>query len=65
MWDEKADKVDPAGSALLSWKNDDETIGLLGAVIYQKRTFRRDGIEFLGYTERSACPGTPSTPAQV
>jgi iron complex outermembrane recepter protein len=53
VWDEKADKVDPAGSALLSWHNDNSTVGLLGAVIYQKRTFRRDGIEFLGYTERA------------
>jgi iron complex outermembrane receptor protein len=53
VYDEKADHVDPAGSALLSWHNENSTIGLLGAVIYQKRTFRRDGIEFLGYTERT------------
>ena len=57
VWDEKADHVDPAGSALVSWKNENETIGILGALIYQKRTFRRDGIEFLGYTEHSALLG--------
>jgi iron complex outermembrane receptor protein len=53
VYDEKSKKTDPAASGLLSWHNDDKTLGVLVGLIYQKRTFRRDGIEFLGYTNRT------------
>jgi iron complex outermembrane receptor protein len=50
---ELADSTDPQVGALYSWKNDAETFGLLLAGIYQERNLRRDGIEFLGYSDRA------------
>jgi len=47
-----ADSTDPQIGALYSWKNDDETFGILIAGLYQERNLRRDGIEFLGYSDR-------------
>lgn len=49
---ELADETDPQVSALFSWKNDAETLGVLLAGLYQQRNLRRDGIEFLGYSDR-------------
>jgi iron complex outermembrane receptor protein len=49
---ELADKTDPQVGALFSWKNEAETFGFLVAGIYQERNLRRDGIEFLGYSDR-------------
>jgi iron complex outermembrane receptor protein len=49
---ELADSTDPQVTALLSWKNEAESVGLLVAGIYQERNIRRDGIEFLGYSDR-------------
>ncbi|MBJ7500435.1 MAG: TonB-dependent receptor [Sphingopyxis sp.] len=42
-------KVDPQLSGLVSWKNADETFGVLLGAIYQKRRTRRDGLEIFGY----------------
>jgi iron complex outermembrane receptor protein len=42
-------KVDPQVSGLISWKNEDETFGVLVGAIYQKRRTRRDGLEIFGY----------------
>ncbi len=42
-------KIDPQASGLVSWKNADETFGVLVGGIYQKRRTRRDGIEIFGY----------------
>jgi iron complex outermembrane receptor protein len=42
-------KVDPQVSGLISWKNTDETFGVLVGAIYQKRRTRRDGLEIFGY----------------
>lgn len=39
----------PNLSAVASWKNADETFGVLVSGFYQDRRFRRDGQEFLGY----------------
>lgn len=47
-----ADTTDPQVGALFSWKNDAQTWGFLVAGIYQERNLRRDGIEFLGYSDR-------------
>ncbi|MGH8175701.1 MAG: TonB-dependent receptor [Steroidobacter sp.] len=49
---ELADQTDPQATALFSWKNEGETLGLLLAGLYQERNLRRDGIEFLGYADR-------------
>lgn len=42
-------KLDPQASGLVSWKNADETFGILVGAIYQKRRTRRDGLEIFGY----------------
>jgi iron complex outermembrane recepter protein len=49
---ELADATDPQAAALFSWKNDADTFGFLVAGLYQERNLRRDGIEFLGYSDR-------------
>jgi iron complex outermembrane receptor protein len=48
---ELSDSTDPQAGALFSWKNDASTVGVLIAGLYQKRNLRRDGIEFLGYSD--------------
>jgi len=50
---ELAESTDPQVGALFSWKNEAETVGFLLAGIYQERNIRRDGIEFLGYSDRA------------
>lgn len=52
-----ADQTSPHASALFSWKNDAENLGILLAGIYQKREIRRDGVEVLGYFEVDIDPG--------
>ncbi len=44
-----ADETNPQASALYSWKNSDETLGILVAAVHQEREIRRDGVEVLGY----------------
>ncbi|SEN72047.1 iron complex outermembrane recepter protein [Sphingomonas gellani] len=51
VYSEKSDKFDPQASALVSWKNDAETFGILVGGVYQKRRLRRDGAEVLGYVD--------------
>jgi iron complex outermembrane receptor protein len=51
-YSELADSTDPQAGALFSWKNGAETFGFLIAGVYQERNLRRDGIEFLGYSDR-------------
>lgn len=46
---EKADKVDPNLSGLVSWKNDAETFGVLLAATYSKRSLRQDRITGVGW----------------
>lgn len=48
-YSEMSEKTKPNASAMLSWKNAGETFGILGAVTYQDREIRRDGVEVLGY----------------
>ena len=45
VYSELPDEIDPQFSALGSWKNADETFGILASVSSQKRTVRRDGLE--------------------
>jgi iron complex outermembrane receptor protein len=51
------DKTDPQVNALISWKNDANTIGVLGQAFFEKRHLRRDGQEILGYA--NIAPGSP------
>jgi iron complex outermembrane receptor protein len=60
-----ADESDPQASALYSWKNDDETFGVLVAGIYQQRHLRRDGVEVLGYFDSDPGAGVVQTPSLI
>jgi iron complex outermembrane receptor protein len=46
-------ETDPQLSALLNWKNDDATFGIMIQGFGQKRSLRRDGQEILGYNVMS------------
>jgi len=48
-YNDLAEETDPNFSGLYSWKNDEETFGVLVAAVRQERTIRRDGVEVLGY----------------
>jgi iron complex outermembrane receptor protein len=43
-------KTEPQVSALVNWKNDDNTLGVMLQGFSQKTSVRRDGQEILGYT---------------
>ncbi len=60
-YNDRADKWTPQVSGLVSWKNDAGTFGVLAAGFYQKRDFRRDGQEFLGYSPVTNFNGTGQT----
>jgi iron complex outermembrane receptor protein len=64
-YNERADKTNPAASALFSWKNDADTFGVLVAGIYEKREIRRDGVEVLGYFDNDPTAGTQLVPALI
>jgi iron complex outermembrane recepter protein len=42
-------KTDPQGNALVSWRNESSTFGVLGQVFSETRHERRDGLEIFGY----------------
>jgi iron complex outermembrane recepter protein len=54
---ELAGHTTPDASALGSWKNDEGTLGVLVAGVYQHREIRRDGIEVLGYSPQAQVGG--------
>ena len=60
-YNDLADKWEPQVSGLISWKNPSHTFGILAAAFYQKRAFRRDGQEFLGYTSYANFGGSGQT----
>ena len=64
-YSELADKTDPQASALYSWKNGEETLGVLVAGIYQKRHLRRDGVEVLGYFDAEPGAGVTQAPSLI
>lgn len=47
-------KTDPQVSALLNWKNDTNTFGVMVQAFSEKRSLRRDGQELLGYEQIGA-----------
>jgi iron complex outermembrane receptor protein len=47
-------KTDPQLSALLAWKTEDKTFGVLVQAFSEKRNLRRDGSETLGYNQLTA-----------
>ncbi|WP_442680942.1 TonB-dependent receptor [Sphingomonas sp. ASY06-1R] len=60
-YNDLADKWTPQVSGLVSWKNREGTFGVLGAAFYQKRDFRRDGQEILGYASYANFAGSGQT----
>ena len=60
-YNDLAGKWEPQISGLYSWKNDAQTVGVLAAAFYQKRAFRRDGQEFLGYSSYDNFGGSGQT----
>jgi len=60
-YNDLAAKWEPQVSGLFSWKNNAESFGILAAGFYQKRAFRRDGQEFLGYTSYDNFGGSGQT----
>ena len=46
---ENSGSNDPNVSALVSWKNPTESVGVLFSAVFDKRNIRRDGVEVLGY----------------
>ena len=62
VYSERSGKFNPQASALVSWKNDAGTFGVLLGGVYQKREIRRDGVEILGY---QAATSTGGQTAQV
>ena len=46
---QKSGSHDPSVSALVSWRNEASTLGVLASGVFDKREIRRDGVEVLGY----------------
>jgi iron complex outermembrane receptor protein len=55
-------KTDPQLSALVNWKNDAGTVGVMLQGFFEKRHLRRDGQEILGYAQ--IAPGSPLATAR-
>jgi iron complex outermembrane receptor protein len=49
VWAEQPDEFDPQLSALLNYRNDTGTFGIMVQAFSEERQLRRDGIEMLGY----------------
>jgi iron complex outermembrane receptor protein len=60
-YNDLSSKWAPQVSGLASWKNESHTFGILAAGFYQKRNFRRDGQEFLGYSSYANFGGSGQT----
>ncbi len=50
-YNDRSDKGKPNGSVLYSWKNQDETLGVLASVMHSEKVLRRDGVEIFGYDD--------------
>ena len=65
VYTERSKKADPQASALLTWKNADETFGVLIGGVYQRRRIRRDGVEVLGYQDVAVGSQTAQIPSLI
>jgi iron complex outermembrane receptor protein len=65
VYSERANKWDPQGSGLVSWKNANGTLGILVAGVYEKRHIRRDGVETLGYFSQAGVAGGAQIPSLI
>ncbi|MCC4590432.1 TonB-dependent receptor [Xanthomonas campestris pv. cannae] len=57
-YNDRSEEGNPRGSALWSWKNDDETFGALISATHDKQDLSRAGIEFFGYNTGSGISPT-------
>ncbi|KOR44951.1 TonB-dependent receptor [Xanthomonas oryzae] len=57
-YNDRSKEGNPRGSALWSWKNDDETFGALISATHDKQDLARAGIEYFGYTTGDKIPPT-------
>ncbi|MEE7565764.1 TonB-dependent receptor, partial [Xanthomonas sp. Kuri4-3] len=57
-YNDRSEEGNPRGSALWSWKNDDETFGALISATHDKQDISRAGIEFFGYTTGASIPAS-------
>ncbi|MCC8537568.1 TonB-dependent receptor [Xanthomonas axonopodis pv. poinsettiicola] len=57
-YNDRSEEGNPRGSALWSWKNDDETFGALISATHDKQDLARAGIEYFGYTTGANIPPT-------
>ncbi|UYK77978.1 TonB-dependent receptor [Xanthomonas sacchari] len=57
-YNDRSEEGNPRGSALWSWKNDDETFGALISATHDKQDLSRAGIEFFGYNTGAGIPPT-------
>ncbi len=48
-YNDRSEKGNVRASGLYSWKNENETLGILGAVTYDRQQLVRSGVEFFGY----------------
>ncbi len=53
-------KTDPQINALLNWKNETKTFGLLVQAFSEKRSLRRDGVETLGFINKLDATNAPA-----
>ena len=60
-YNDRSDKGNVRASGLYSWKNADETFGILVAATYDKQNLTRAGVEFFGY-DNVAPNGTGACP---
>ena len=51
QYSETSGKTDPQLAGMYSWKNDDETFGIMVSAVDQKRNLERQGFEVLGWIE--------------
>lgn len=57
-YNDRSKEGNPRGSALWSWKNDDETFGALISATHDEQDLARAGIEYFGYTTGANIPPT-------
>jgi len=60
-YNDRSEEGNPRGSALYSWKNDEETFGVLIAGTYDNISLNRAGIEYFGYSSGSMFSGSFET----
>jgi len=53
-------KTDPQLSALLNFRNEDKTLGILVQAFSEKRSLRRDGVETLGFINQLTSANAPA-----